>query len=107
MAQHLHADADQQSLLAPHRLASTGPDRVEKVSQYSVQKAQRQHDQREHDVVGQHRDEQHHAHRYVDNEHEKLVREVLRDSVDRRDPIGHITDQTVFEKLHRQAQQPG
>ena len=106
MTQHLHADADQQSLFTPHRLASNSPKRAEEVDQHAVQEGQQQHNQREHDIVGQHRDEQYRAHRHVDNEHKKLSRQILRDSVDGRDPIGQIADQPVGEELDRQPKQP-
>ena len=102
MTQHLHAEADQQSLFPPHRLASNGPQRVEKMRQHSVQKGQQQHDQREQNIVGQHGDKQDRAHRHVDNEHKKLVGEILGDSVDGRDPVGQIAHQPVLEKLDRQ-----
>ena len=105
MAQHLHADADQQSLFAPHRLAANFPEPVEVVGQRAVQKGQQHHRQREPYIVGQQGDEQNRAHRHVDQEHEKLLRQVLRDPVDGRDPVGQVADQPVFEKLHRQPQQ--
>ena len=106
MTQHLHADADQQALLAPHRLDANGPGGVEEMGEHAVQNAEQEHDQRERDVVRQQRGEQHRAHRHVDDEHEKLVRQVLRDPVDGRDPIGQVADQPVGKELHRQPQQP-
>ena len=35
-----------------------------------------------------------------------MIRQVLRDPVDRRDPIGQITGQPMSEELHRQPKQP-
>ena len=107
MTQHLHADADQQSLLPPHRVAPHGPMRVQDVDRHCVQERQQQHHQRQQDIVDEHRHEQHRAHRHVDEEHEKLVRQVLRDPVDGRDPIRQVPHQPVVEEVHRQPEHPG
>ena len=82
MAQHLHAQADQQSLFAPHRLALSGPEPAEEAGHCAVQEGQRQHHQREQHIVGEHGDEQDRAQCHVNQKHEKLFGQVLRNSVD-------------------------
>ena len=106
MTQHLHTDADQHSLLTPHRMASIGAQRLDEIRQHSVDDGQGQHGQRNPDIVGQHRRQKHRAHRHVDNEHQELAGQVLGDPVDGGDPVGQVADQPVLEELHRQAQQP-
>ena len=71
-----------------------------------MQNGQQQHNQREPKIIDQHCGKQHRTHRHFDNQDEKPVRQILRDSVDGRDTIGQIAYQPVFEKLDRQPQQP-
>ena len=106
MTQHLHAEADQQSLLAPHRLTSNSPKRVEKSRQYAVHTSQQEHNQREQDIVGEHGYEEDQAHSHVDYEHQEFICQVPGDPVGGRNAIGQVARQPVFEELHRQPQQP-